>query len=929
MIKKTGNKKGAIVLQLLAMGLVIFLLFVLLMTVISGPDMKLIGETQKNIVNAFEAGQRTFFYIDAATDISAKIALNKTISFGGYAFDFVEGNKVYPDCGYVISPVINKDSKTFCIPNYKETLKYNFKIQFTNLLKKYDLFQINSKEFETIIDTDGADIVIRTVGLSDINIPIYAFVQSYYSGINHATDSQNTEYKKDTSGYLERDGLQSENRQGYTSDKIVIFDTFTKDVSETYSQLYASGRNYNYVIDREGKIYKFADESRATKSLYCTEKNCAKDIDEKQIISIGMQSCSKNSAECQVVACYTGSGLKHTDACWDQYTQDQIVSLDNLLADIAIRNTGIIISDKTVLGYDEIDKTAKNPTPFFSDNKASTIKDANIFIQNRLKGNTKKTDSKAPAIQGNALAPPSPNDLLKNNPTYQSGIITATVYYTPDCNDPTLKRNGWSSGAINSKGYCYIPESQRGFYEEVKCQGSGSCNKKIYNHVTITKDQATSPYITGLKNGKTATGTDPVAHRTAAVNPQPGTQCYIKYGTQFYAYFGEGNSWNGFYVAEDTGSAFKGKCKIDFYAGVGENNKDAATKFVNPKTSPEIYVLDANYDVAQPVWGLNSDSGAYAPLAITGSYTTKYASKTILNGAVDFFQKGYADLQSAVKSCYAKGGSRTEKESCLNVEFSKVTDLTIKTGVACYEINPISFAEIKNSNNVQDVAGILEKKSEIISTPLPDTKGRVTTKSAIITLKNNNEELEVTLYGPAVKKLDSMNVDDYILLKNTQRALVGGIQIDKRAIYSDSQIILNPANTEMKYLADFAQKLADCATDKSICECDVKYEGRQNYLNFKQNQISLGDFTDADTVEISNKISYKPQKNTLISDSLKYSIPANGEILFDKTKEGDFTIIDKTNKHAACVPKQNYFNVCISSKEASLKGLVLQDAVKI
>lgn len=933
MIKKIKrrNKKGAMVMQFLAMAIVIFLLFVLLMTVYSGPEIKLIGETQKNIVNVFEAGQRTFFYIDAATEISAKLALNETSNKGGYVADFVEGNKIYPSCGYVIGPVLNNDSRTFCIPDYKKTLEYNFKINLNDLLKKYTLFQINSQEFETIIETDGADIVIRTIGLSDINIPIYAYVESYYAGVNQevSKNANPTQYKKDADGYLEREGLQSENRQGYSADKIVIYDTFTKDISQTYSELYSSGRNYNYVIGRDGQVYKFAAENKATHSKYCTDKDCGS-INEKQIISIGMQSCSKDSTECPVVACYTGLGFKHTDACWDSYTDNQIIALDNLLADIAIRNTGIDISEKTVLGYNELDKTAKNPTPFFADKKATIIKDAQIVIQKRLKATNQNTNSapKTTPIQGKAIAPPSPATILKSEPTYPSGIITSTVYYTPDCNDPTLKKNGWSSGATNSKGYCYIPKSQNGFYEEVKCEGSGSCDGHIYHHSTITKDETSSPYLTGVKNGRTATGSDPLAHRTAAVNNEKGTQCYIKYGTQFYAYFGEGNPWNGFYIAEDTGSAFKGKCKIDFYAGVGESNSKAASKWVNPQTSPEIYILDSNYDIAKPEFS-SSISNTYTPQSLTGRYSTKYASRTILIGAEDFFNKAYNYLPSAVKTCYGKGQTRKEKENCLNAEFSKDTPLIIKTGNACYETNTLSFADIKNSETVQNIAGTLEKKSDVIYTPEPDTHGKVKTKSATLTLKNkDDEQIEVTLYSDAVKKLDSLNVGDYLILKETQRAPVLGIVTDKRAVYSEDQIIANPPDSEMKYLADFAQKLADCSTDNTVCECDVKYEGKQQFLNFKQNHISLGDFTDTDTVEISNKIAYKAT-NSLISDSLKYKIPSNGKVLFDKTKNGEFTIINKSDKNPACVPKQNYFYVCVQSSEDSLKGQILHATVKI
>ncbi|MFH1840473.1 MAG: 3D domain-containing protein [Nanoarchaeota archaeon] len=115
----------------------------------------------------------------------------------------------------------------------------------------------------------------------------------------------------------------------------------------------------------------------------------------------------------------------------------------------------------------------------------------------------------------------------------------------------------------------------KGFYEAVKCQGSGVDNNFItYTYKCIKHDS------TGCNDpptdilGKTTVNTGPRAFKTIAVNIQDGTECYIPLGSYVYIEPKSGydnGEWTGWYIAEDTGSyTIDSRCQIDIYAGLGE-----------------------------------------------------------------------------------------------------------------------------------------------------------------------------------------------------------------------------------------------------------------------------------------------------------------------------------------------------------------------
>ncbi len=149
--------------------------------------------------------------------------------------------------------------------------------------------------------------------------------------------------------------------------------------------------------------------------------------------------------------------------------------------------------------------------------------------------------------------------------TGASFTVLATVYNVADCNDYPV----WSATGKTISGVAAC--SPQGFYEQVRCQGSGMCDGASYNYKTIKPTREASSH----GEIATACGTTPQAHRTIAVNNNPGTPCYIPYGSRVQIDFGTGNPWNGEYIAEDTGSAING-CHIDVFVGSGKDAVSAA-----------------------------------------------------------------------------------------------------------------------------------------------------------------------------------------------------------------------------------------------------------------------------------------------------------------------------------------------------------------
>ncbi len=182
-------------------------------------------------------------------------------------------------------------------------------------------------------------------------------------------------------------------------------------------------------------------------------------------------------------------------------------------------------------------------------------------------------------------------------PTFD-GAIEIGAYFIPVCKDDQPWYTGaWDEGHDRFATACDVPEGRRGFYEEVKCHGIGVCHGKQYGP-DIEKVEGGNAHALDSTHltGETACGTNPAPHRTLAVNTQPGTPCFIPYGSLVYLRFPGAdaadtveNRWSGWYVAEDTDAALRGTCAAEIFAGDEAEYRSAASSIAGKR--PQVWVF--------------------------------------------------------------------------------------------------------------------------------------------------------------------------------------------------------------------------------------------------------------------------------------------------------------------------------------------------
>ncbi|MDD9953928.1 MAG: 3D domain-containing protein [Candidatus Woesearchaeota archaeon] len=161
----------------------------------------------------------------------------------------------------------------------------------------------------------------------------------------------------------------------------------------------------------------------------------------------------------------------------------------------------------------------------------------------------------------------------------ESGVYEFTYYFLPVREEYTK----WSStgNTIGSSEACRMSEGKRGFYEDVRCQGSGRDGDRYYSYLTIKPEGPSADGSDTVPRPETKSGTVPKAKRTIAADMNPGHKCTLPEGTKVYLDFGDAvfgsRGWSGEYIVEDVGQDVKG-CEIDLFVGEGKQARDDARK---------------------------------------------------------------------------------------------------------------------------------------------------------------------------------------------------------------------------------------------------------------------------------------------------------------------------------------------------------------
>lgn len=350
------------------------------------------GQTSQKIFSAIELANRATFYIDLTAQQSIRNAVKTLNEDSGFnierSSDFVEP---YP-CGEVVYPLLNKEkNEVECFPDYEERLNDNFDAEFTRKIQNYAEIDLTEIKFTKIIDERGQELALR-LNSEPIMIPIYTEFSRYYSERLKQELSQTMPshtYTETDEGYYFRSGLRSTKRIN-PPDSIVFHYTAGHEVDHAYEALWESRLSYHYIIDKDGKIYQFVDESRAAIHAGCQISNergfpCDSGYNQR---SIGISFVNLGHAgregidECEIIPDF--NGIKN--ACWQEYTQEQQDAAIRLIADIVERQEAqgntIRLNRDTIKTHQEIDPHRKyDPGPLFD--KEELITEARNELRRR------------------------------------------------------------------------------------------------------------------------------------------------------------------------------------------------------------------------------------------------------------------------------------------------------------------------------------------------------------------------------------------------------------------------------------------------------------------------------------------------------------------------------------------------------------------
>lgn len=913
------NKKAFAIPLLMMMGVIIFAALFIFSISANREIVNNIGQTEIGIIHAIEDSERKFSYIDMSIDLATKITMKNLMQNIGHNYETYQGKIKQPPCGSLQYPIINNETSIQeCIPNLEQSFKKLLRTNMNTLLTKGPIQNIQSSDFQ--INKNSNNFFIKFLLTKELETPIYTYIEGYYA--KSATEQKNKEtYATNENNYLQRQDLTTYNRQDKTPQKIIILDTMNQNTDQTINQLKNTNKNYHYIIDKDGKIYQQAEEDQATKILDCNEEtnNCYPTEEELKTITIAMMSCAYSSEMCEVNDCYK----KTNEICYDKYTTEQLKTLPKLIAEISLRNEQITIDKEHIQTYSEIQENKNNPTLHLKDQYETIITQAKKEQEILLKPKQTNTENTENEITGNIIITGMVPAEIENIPPTFNGNIETTVYFSASSAD----YEKWYSGAgdkydtTTKIGWCIIPQKERGFYEDVKCQGSGVHEGKVQYYEYIKKNPAESPPLEGFHFGKTSQQTDPMPKRTVAVNPLQGSNCYIPYGTKMYIYFEEGNPWNGYYVAEDTGKAFKGECKIDIFAGVGEEAVKEAEKWVSKK-HPKIYILDENYEIPE--------SNNYFALinSITGTYKTKYSYETDLTNYENLIIESKNIAKEILTECPPNTKqTNTEKQNCIENAIQQIqTQHNLIISNNCEQttsgqnqnlLTPIN--KIDQKEGFINIKGKITKKSEItkdeeievlILTALESIGNQILTKVtewATIDIEDETGTQQITLVNEALEIYEALNINQEITITNILK--------NQTIIKNPKDIIMSDTQSQKQNIYEFTKQIAECTTAKqNKCRCTTTYQGNSGELkitkdttthNTQGNEEKL-----SETTQIYSTLNLKDPQIKIIN------ITNNQKYVFFKNEKGQIEQYKTQNTTTLpeCTPQKTYQTICVTEK---------------
>jgi 3D (Asp-Asp-Asp) domain-containing protein len=541
-----------------------------------------------------------------------------------------------------------------------------------------------------------------------------------------------------------------------------------------------------------------------------------------------------------------------------------------------------------------------------------------------------------PVVAGANIAGKTPREgipfVKKYEPTKTTG------YYTPNCEQFKDENNQvqWcheggcltttqqikeeyqeKTSCVDDASWCCIPEDERGFYESVKCQGSAKCEGKLYHSSTIKPSKNDGVYTSGgepHQNGVTRTGTDPEPKKTIAVNPNPDSECYIPYGSKVRIDFGPDHPWTNTYVAEDTGSAFRGdgkadngNCKIDLYTGVGQDSLQTTADIT--RENIDVYILEWGSDEV-PVRQTDRDtSRTTSQPHASGSTRAEYTQTVTFKppGALWNKAKTIVDRKA---NCEDK--PYEEKHGCFQDVLADVTSSQVKASRSCTESSQQSVREDSDIELKKlVVGGTVEEAGEIQS-----ADGYV---YRLLQVNTSQSTVSLNIGSEEAQDITQPELGDYVEIYDRVRPTrlpVGETVSIPETLRLDQSATMQVTSDEgfKDQLTSFILRSADCATSEGLCVCETEHPEKK--IRFSGAEASVGTFLTGGEVKydhvllnasnVTTQLSKGEQGKALLKealntpqkfkDNLKQKIRDNHERAFQSPSTGKAYLLQYNDK---------------------------------
>ncbi len=389
------NKRGEIrnILIMLALFLLIIVIVLKQSPQQSAIANRPIGTSQTAILKAAQEANNVLLYVDQAASIAGKETAEELEKNNWQEID-PEGEK-YP-CGKILEvPYWNSYDKE-CYPDFESMITKKFSAIMTPLLTMHPKYDLPTYYSLSAQKQDNGKTKITGVSGSKLTINFYGGGKREFLTQAGKT-SLEPDYKKAEFKQL----LNFRERNGHEVEYVVVHYTVTRDVESAVKAHELSGDSYHYMIDKDGKVYQFVPEDKSAQHAGCSKalidrKGCLMPGMNQKSIGISFVNCGFDKScqkKAQAMCDPKAKGKKGHD-CWEPYTQEQIKSFEELVADIASRyeqlRIGNSFNEKRMVMHSEISKEKSDPGPAFEEKKEEIITEINKLLQKKLSGTSEE-----------------------------------------------------------------------------------------------------------------------------------------------------------------------------------------------------------------------------------------------------------------------------------------------------------------------------------------------------------------------------------------------------------------------------------------------------------------------------------------------------------------------------------------------------------